>query len=129
MTAKQNLPKKKPAAFIVSLSIEPHLSVRKLITRPIFGGYHDFSSCSSRFGQQNFLCFAGGECIHFYFAVVVDHSPSLRAGSVKPLNCRPYRVLVGLRQFLLNQIPDIELYLSLSFSAVVAIVVTVLLRW
>ena len=58
----------------------------------------------------------GGGCIRFYFAVVVDHSPSLRAGCVKPLNCRPYQVLVGLRQFLLNQIPDIELYLSLSLS-------------
>jgi len=46
----------------------------------IFGGYHDFSSCSSRFGQKNLLFFAGGECIHFCLDVVADHSPSLKAG-------------------------------------------------
>jgi hypothetical protein len=38
------------------------------------GGYHDVSSCSSRFGDQNILFLHDSECFHFYLDVVDRYS-------------------------------------------------------
>ena len=51
----------------------PHILGRDYQT--VVGGNHDFSSCSSRFGDQNILFLHDSECFHFYLMLLIGSHP------------------------------------------------------